>query len=82
MVIKIIFINSNHFPFLIINVNILSNFQNEWCTFGRKKGRLKKIRIVQFQDLSVLNMQKKNLFMSSFENVKFAINEKYSKKLL
>ncbi len=36
-VIKIIFINSNPFGFLIINVKILSNFQKEWYTFGRKK---------------------------------------------
>jgi hypothetical protein len=29
--------------------------------------------------MSVLNMQKKDLFFSSFEHVKFAINEKYSR---
>jgi len=33
-----------------------------------------------FQGLSALNMQKHFLLVSSFENVKFAINEKYSKK--
>jgi hypothetical protein len=31
--------------------------------------------------LSALNMQKHFLFVSSFEDVNFAINEKYSKKL-
>jgi hypothetical protein len=34
--IKIIFISSSPFALLIINVKILSNFQKEWCTFGRK----------------------------------------------
>jgi hypothetical protein len=32
------------------------------------------------RSLSVLNMQKHNWFVSSFEHVKFSINEKYSKK--
>jgi len=36
------FINSSPFALLIINVKILSNFQKEWCTFGRRKGCLKK----------------------------------------
>jgi hypothetical protein len=36
-VIKTICINSSYFSLLIINVKILSNFQNEWCTFGKKK---------------------------------------------
>ncbi len=35
-VIKIIFISLSHFALLIINVKILSNFQKEWCTFGKK----------------------------------------------
>ncbi len=43
-VIKTILISSNPFPLLIINVKILSNFQNEWCTFGRKKRHLKNTR--------------------------------------
>jgi hypothetical protein len=34
--IKIIFIGSNPFALLIINVKILSNFQKKWCTFGKK----------------------------------------------
>ncbi len=67
--------------FLIINVKILFNFQKEWCTFGRKKGCLKKTKIVHFQGLSALNMQKHFWFVSSFEHVNFAINEKYSKKI-
>ncbi len=79
LVIKIIFISSSPFAFLIINVKILSNFQNEWYTFGKRKGRLKKIRIVHFWSLSVLNMQKHFWFLSSFEHVNFAINGKYSK---
>jgi hypothetical protein len=36
-VIKIIFMSSSPFAFLIINVKILSNFQKKWCTFGKKK---------------------------------------------
>jgi hypothetical protein len=61
---------------------ILSNFQKEWCTFGRKKGRLKKTRIVHSWGLSALNMQKYFLFASSFEHVNFEINGKYSQKNL
>jgi hypothetical protein len=30
------FINSRPFALLIINAKILSNFQKEWCKFGRK----------------------------------------------
>jgi hypothetical protein len=52
-VIKTIFINSSPFAFLIINIKILFNFQKEWCTFGRKKGHLKKTRIVHPQGLNV-----------------------------
>jgi hypothetical protein len=33
---------SSPFALLIFNVKILSNFQNKWCTFGRKKKGLKK----------------------------------------
>jgi hypothetical protein len=70
------------FALLIINVTIISNFQKEWCTCGKKKGRLKKTRTIHSQGLSALNMQKHFLFMSSFEHVKFTINEKYSKKIM
>jgi hypothetical protein len=59
-VIKTIFISSSPFALLIINVKILSNFQKEWSIFGRKKKRLKKTKIVHFQGLNALNMQKKN----------------------
>jgi hypothetical protein len=34
---------------------------------------------VSFQGFNVLNMQKNFLVVSSFEHVKFAINEKYCK---
>ncbi len=70
LVIKINFISSNFVVLLIINVKILSNFQMEWCTFGRKK---------KFQSLSVFNMQKHFWLVSSFKNVNFAVNGKYSK---
>jgi hypothetical protein len=58
LVIYTIFISSSLFALIIINVKILSNFQKQWCTFGRKKRHLKKIRIVHSQGLSALNMQK------------------------
>jgi len=38
--------------------------------------------IVRSQSLSVLNMQKHFLFVSSFEHVNFAINRKYSKNIM
>jgi len=79
-VIKTIFISSSPFALIIINVKILSNFKKEWCTFGRKKGRLKKTRIVHSQGLSAFNMQFLKKIVSSFEHVNFAINGKYSKK--
>jgi hypothetical protein len=49
-------ISSNPFALKIINVKILFNFQKEWCTLGRKKGCLKKTKIVHSQGLSALNM--------------------------
>jgi len=54
------FISSSPFTFLIINVKILSNFQKEWCAFGRKKGYLKKkkdypfLRFEQFEHANYL----------------------------
>ncbi len=45
------------------------------------KKRLKKTKIVHSWGLNALNMQKHFLFLSSFEHVKFVINEKYSKKI-
>ncbi len=41
-----------------------------------KKRFLKKKRIVHFQGLSVLNMQKHFLFVPNFEHVNYAIYEK------
>jgi hypothetical protein len=82
LVMKTIFINSSPFALLITNVKILSNFQKEWCTFGRKKKCLKKTKIVHSWSLSALNMQKHFWFMSSFEHVNFAIDGKYSKNII
>jgi hypothetical protein len=79
-VIKKKIVNSSLFALLIINIKILSNFQQEWCTFGFKKWCLKKTKIVHFWSLSALNMKKYFWFVSNFERVNFAINEKYSKK--
>jgi hypothetical protein len=67
-IIKKKFINSSPFAFIIINVKILSNFQKEWCTFGRKKEHLKKTKIVYSSS-----------FVSNLEHVSFAISTKYSK---
>jgi hypothetical protein len=79
-VIKIILISSSPFALLIINVKILSNFQKEWCTFGRKKMFEKSrdyplLRFVCFEHVNFF------LFVSSCEHIKFSINGKYSKKL-
>jgi hypothetical protein len=41
-VLKWIWPTSSAFVFLIINIKILSNFENEWCTFDNEKGCLKK----------------------------------------
>ncbi len=81
LVIKINFISLSPFA-LLINVKILSNFQKEWCIFDRKKRCLNKTRTVHSQGLNVLNMQICFLFVSNFEHVNFAINEKYSKKIM
>ncbi len=53
-VIKIIFINSSPFVLLIINVKIFSNFQNEWCTFGRKKKMSEKNNILSTLEVCAL----------------------------
>jgi hypothetical protein len=79
-VIETIFINSSPFALLIINVKILSNFQKECCTFGRKKDVWKKKGLSIFRVLSVLNMQTHFWFVSNFHNVNFTINKKYSQK--
>jgi hypothetical protein len=64
-VIKTIFINSNPFAFLIINVKILPIFKRNGAHLVFKK------RIVHFRGLSALNMQKHFLFLLSFECVSF-----------
>jgi len=74
-------ISSSLFSLIIINVKIVFNFYKEWCTFGRKKGCLKKTRTIHSQGLSAFNMQKHFLFVSSFEHVNLAI-KKYSKKFM
>jgi hypothetical protein len=79
LVVWTIFINSSPFALIIINVKILSNFQKEWCTFGKKKRHLKKTRIVHSWCLNALNMQKHFWYVSSFEHINLEINEKYSK---
>ncbi len=81
-VVKIVHIRSSLFALLIINVKILFNFHKECAHLINKKRHLKKTRIVHFQGLSVLKMQKHFLFLSSFEHVNFSINEKYSKKIM
>jgi hypothetical protein len=64
--------------FLIINVKFFSNFQKEWCTFGKKNDVLRK-KIAHFQGLNVLNIDFFYLFfISSFEHANFVINGKYS----
>jgi hypothetical protein len=76
---KIIFMNSSLFFFLIINVEILFNFQKEWWTSSTKKWCLKKTRIVHSRGWSAWNMHKKIKIVSSSEHVNFAINWKYCK---
>jgi hypothetical protein len=80
-VIKTIFISLSPFALLIINVKILSNFQKEWRTFGKKMDVWKKTKNVHFRGLSALNIQEQFLFVLSFEHVNFTINWKYFKKL-
>jgi hypothetical protein len=40
--VKMNFTNFSFFSFLIINVEILSNFEEEWCTFNKEERCLKK----------------------------------------
>ncbi len=77
-VVNFFFISSSPFALLIINGKILSNFQKEWCTFGREKNQLKKTKIVHSQSLNALSMQKHFFFVSSFKHVNLATNGKYS----
>jgi hypothetical protein len=76
-VIKANFISSSPSSLLIINVKIIYNFQKKWAHLVLKK-HLEKTRIIKFLGLSVL---KHFLFVSSFEHVNFAINEKDSKNI-
>jgi hypothetical protein len=44
-----------------------------------EKKKFEKKKVIHFRGLSALKMQKHFLFVSSFENINFAFNEKYSK---
>jgi hypothetical protein len=48
-VLKWISPTSSAFVFLIMNIKIHSNLENEWCTFDNEKGCLKKIIILNMQ---------------------------------
>jgi hypothetical protein len=76
-VIKPIFNSLSPLVLLIINVKILSNFQKNFAHLV-KKGCLKKK--CPFSRFECFEHAKTYLIVSSFENVNFAINEKYSKK--
>jgi hypothetical protein len=73
--------NWSPFVLLIINNKILSNFQKQWCTFGSKKKHLKKNKDCPLSRFECFGHAKTVWFVSSFEHVNFAINEKYSQKL-
>jgi hypothetical protein len=73
------FISSSPFAFLIINVKILSNFQKEWCTFGRKKKTFEKKKDHPLSRLDCFEYANFKKIVPSFEHVNFAINGKYSK---
>jgi hypothetical protein len=76
----IIKIKSSPFSLLIINFKILSKFQRSGAHLVEKRTFEKKPRTIHSQGLSVLNMQKHFWFISSFKDVKFIINGKYSQK--
>jgi len=81
-VIKVIFINSSPFALLIFNVRILSNFQKEWCTFGRKKDDFSKNKDCSLLMFECFEHAILFWFVSSFEHLNFAINGKYSQKIM
>jgi hypothetical protein len=56
------------------------SFKRNGAHLVEKKDVWKKIKIVHFQGLSALNMQKHFWFVSNFEHVNFAIKGTYSKK--
>jgi hypothetical protein len=55
-------------------------FKKNGAHLVEKKRCLKKTKIVQSPGLNALNMQKHFKFVSSFEHINFAINEKHSKR--
>jgi len=57
-------------------------FRRDGTHLVEKKDIWKKTKIIHFQGLSALNMQKHFWFVSNFEHVNFAIKEKYSKKIM
>ncbi len=75
-VIKTIFINSNPFALLIINVN----FFPIWKSNSAHLVGEKKLTKNPLSSLSASNMQNHSWFVSNFERVNFAINENYSNK--
>jgi len=79
-IINISFMSSSPFALLIINLKILSNFQKEWCTFGKRKDVWKKHGLTNLEVWVFWTCNFFFWFLSSFEHVKFVINEKYSKK--
>jgi len=57
-----------------------SIFKRNGANLVEKNYVWKKTRIVHSQFLNTLNMQKTFFIVSSFEDMKFTINEKYFKK--
>jgi hypothetical protein len=53
--------SSSPFTLLIIDVKILSNFQKEWCTFGRKEGMFEKTKDCPFLRFECFEHAKKIL---------------------
>jgi len=83
LVIKTIFINSSSFAFLIINIKILIyNSLEGMVHIWFLKKHFKKIKIIHFQGLNALNMQKHFLFVSNFEHVKFTIMKNIPKTFM
>ncbi len=66
------------FPFESSMLKILSNFQKEWCTFGRKKDVWNKQRLSTF-NVWMLWTCNFFIFVLRFEHVNFAINENIPK---
>ncbi len=79
-VIKTIFINSSHFALWIVNIKILSNFQKEWCTLGRKKTHLKKNKNCPLSRFECFEHVIYFLYVSNFEHVNFALMKNIPQK--